>query len=161
LTSTTKDTVYCPFKYKLNSSDPTITTSTLTANMKEYFMVLRLGEQYLIRAEARAKLGNSGGAQSDLNSIRNRAGLANYSGATDQTSLVTAILNERRHELFSEWGNRWFDLKRTGNIDAVMSVVTPQKSKGTTSWQSFQQLYPIPITELQLAPNITQTNGYQ
>jgi hypothetical protein len=153
------DTVAYPFKYKLNTIDPTITTTTGTANMKEYFMVMRLSEQYLIRAEARAKLNNTGGAQSDLNAIRNRAGLPNTT-AGDQPSLLIAILNERRHELFSEWGNRWLDLKRTNNIDGVMTIVTPQKSNGTTSWQSFQQLYPIPLTELQLAPNMVQNAGY-
>jgi starch-binding outer membrane protein, SusD/RagB family len=80
--------------------------------------------------------------------------------ASDQASLLTAILNERRHELFGEWGNRWFDLKRTKNIDAVMSVVTTQKSNGTTAWHSYQQLYPIPVSELQLAPNVNQNDGY-
>ncbi len=154
------DTVAYPFKYKLSTLDPTINTSTLTTNMKEYFMVLRLGEQYLIRAEARTKLGNNSGVLTDLNEIRKRAGLPNYSGATDQPSLLTAILKERRHELFSEWGNRWLDLKRTENVDAVMSVVTLQKSKGATAWQSYQQLYPIPVTELDWAPNITQNDGY-
>jgi hypothetical protein len=158
-TSTIKDTVYYPFKYKLNTGDPTITSSSGTANMKEYFMVLRLGELYLIRAEARAHLGNIGGAQSDLNAIRNRAGLPNTT-ASDQPSLLMAILDERRHELFSEWGHRWFDLKRTGNIDAVMSFITPQKSNGATTWQSYKQLYPIPIEALNSSPNLTQNAGY-
>lgn len=153
------DTVAYSFKYKHNNNDPTITATTLTTNMKEYFMVLRLGEQYLIRSEARAKQNNIGGAQSDLNAIRNRAGLPNTT-ASNQSSLLTTILNERRFELFSEWGNRWFDLKRTGKVNEVMTTATPLKSSGTSTWQSYQQLYPIPIAELQLAPNIIQNVGY-
>ena len=123
-------------------------------------MVLRLGEQYLIRAEARAMLGNIGGAQADLNAIRNRAGLANYSGATDQTSLLSALLTERRHELLCEWGHRWFDLKRTHNIDAVMTSLMLIKSNGATTWQSYKQVYPIPIEALNSSPNLIQNNGY-
>jgi hypothetical protein len=154
-TSTTLDTVAFPFKYKVNTS---IGVNSVDG-LQEYFMVLRLGEQYLIRAEARAMLGNTGGAQTDLNAIRNRADLGNYSGATDQASLLAVILNERRHELFSEWGQRWFDLKRTGKIDEVMSVVTPIKANGVP-WKSYQQLLPIPVSEILLNQNLTQNSGY-
>lgn len=143
-----------PFKYKINTT-PGVTTA---ADMTEYFMVLRLGEQYLIRAEARAQQNNIGGAQSDLNAIRTRAGLVNTI-ANDRTSLLSAILHERQIELFSEWGHRWFDLKRTNNVDSVMTLVTPQKANGTP-WRSFQQLYPLSITELQKAPNLVQNQGY-
>ncbi|MEP7376781.1 MAG: RagB/SusD family nutrient uptake outer membrane protein [Chitinophagaceae bacterium] len=149
------DTYYFPYKYKINTS-PGVTDA---AGMTEYFMMLRLGEQYLIRSEASARQGNIGGAQSDLNTIRNRAGLVNTT-AGDQTSLLAAILNERRHELFSEWGHRWLDLKRTGTIDAVMTIVTPQKANGAP-WQSYQQLYPLPRrTDLNNAPNLVQNPGY-
>jgi len=151
-----RDTVTYVYKYKVFASPGVSTPGAMT----EYFMMLRLGEQYLIRAEARAKQNNIGGAQSDLNAIRNRAGLPNTI-AGDQTSLLTAILNERRHELFCEWGHRWLDLKRTNTIDAVMTVATPLKSNGTTTWQPYQALYPIPYTELQKAPNLTQNPGYQ
>jgi hypothetical protein len=154
LTSTTSDTVAYPYKYKVNNS----LGVNNAADMTEYFMVLRLGEQYLIRAEARAKLGNINRAEDDLNAIRTRAGLPNTT-ANDQASLLTAILNERRHELFSEWGHRWFDLKRTGKADEVMAVVTPLKAAGA-AWQSYQQLYPVPLDVLISSPNVTPTNGY-
>lgn len=157
LTSTTWDTVPFPYKYKLNSLDPNITGNT--NNMHEYFMVLRLAEQYLIRAEAGAQLGNIQGAQDDLNAIRNRAGLSNTT-ANDKTSLLTAILNERRHELFSEWGHRWFDLKRTGTINAVMTIETPKKSNGTSQWAPSKALFPLPLETIQGAPNVNQNDGY-
>lgn len=154
------DTVAYAFKYKVNTFNPNITTSSGTENMTEYFMMLRLAEQYLIRAEARAQLGNTAGAVADLNVIRLRAGLTDYGGQTTQTVLLSAILQERRVELFTEGANRWFDLKRTRTIDAVMSVVTPQKSNLATTWQSYQQLCPIPLLELKKAPNLTQNMGY-
>jgi hypothetical protein len=136
-----------PFKYKIGSS---------SIGTNEYVMVLRLGEQYLIRAEARAQLGNIVGSSDDLNIIRQRAGLANIT-ANSQNALLNAIAHERQVELFAEWGHRWLDLKRTNNIDAVMSVVTPQKG-GT--WDSRWALYPIPLSEIQRGPNLTQNPGY-
>jgi len=141
---------YYAFKYK---------SATLNAPVTEYNMVLRLGEQYLIRAEAEANGAGNGisAAITDLNAIRNRAGLPNYAGATDKASLLTAILHERQVELFTEWGHRWLDLKRTGSIDSVMSIVTPLKG-GT--WSTDQQLYPIPYTEIQKDANLTQNAGY-
>lgn len=139
-------TYYYPYKYKVNSG------TTLT----EYSMVLRLAEQYLIRAEARANQNNISGAQADLNIIRNRAGLANTT-ANDIPLLISAILHERQVELFTEWGHRWLDLKRTGTVDAVMSVVTPQKG-GT--WSTDSQLYPIPLSEINNDVNLTQNTGY-
>ena len=64
-----------------------------------------------------------------------------------------------RIELFAEWGHRWLDLKRTGKIDDVMTAATPLKNGGG-QWHSYQQYYPIPLTELQLNPNLVQNPGY-
>jgi hypothetical protein len=141
------NTYYFPYKYKV---------ATAASSVTEYIMVLRLAEQYLIRAEARARLNNISGSQTDLNIIRNRAGLINTT-ANDQSSLITAILRERQVELFTELGHRWLDLKRGGTVDAVMSVVTPLKG-GT--WQTTDQLYPIPLNDIQRNSNLTQNPGY-
>jgi hypothetical protein len=142
---------YFPNKYQ---------SATLGNPVTEYEMVLRLGEQYLIRAEAQAEGAGNGtsGAISDLDTIRQRAGLPPYAGATDKTSLLSAILHERQIELFTEWGHRWLDLKRTGAINSVMSVVCPLKSPN--SWQSYQQLYPILTTDITADQNLTQNPGY-
>jgi hypothetical protein len=142
------DTYYYPFKYKVY-----LTNQPLS----EYLMVLRLAEQYLIRAEARAEQGNVSGAQSDLNTIRTRAGLSNTT-ANDKGTLLTAIQHERQVEMFSEWGHRWFDLKRTGTVDAVMSVVTPAKGGG--AWNPNKALMPLPLGDLQADQNLTQNPGY-
>jgi hypothetical protein len=135
-------TYYFPAKYKVYSS----TAPT------EYNVVLRLAEQYLIRAEARAMQNNISGAQEDLNAIRNRAGLDD-TDATDQASLLIAIENERRTELFSEWGHRWLDLKRTGKANATLEPIK-------TNWEATDVLYPVPQTERMLNPNLSQNQGY-
>ena len=88
----------------------------------EHSVIFRLGEQYLIRAEAKAKQGNINGAAEDLDKIRNRAGLIN-TNAQDIESLMAAIIHERRIEFFTELGHRWFDLKRNGMADEVLSGI--------------------------------------
>ncbi|SEO05524.1 SusD family protein [bacterium A37T11] len=122
----------------------------------EYSTPLRLAEQYLIRAEARAYQSNIDGAKADLKTIRDRAGLG-ISPANDQASVISAIMHERQVELFAEWGHRWLDLKRTSAVDAVMNIVTPLKGG---SWTTTQQLYPIPVKEIQNDNNLTQNKGY-
>jgi starch-binding outer membrane protein, SusD/RagB family len=142
-------TTYCfPNKYKVAQG--------VDAPSTEYSTIFRLAEQYLIRAEARAHLGDIAGAEADLNIIRARAGLPNTL-ASDEASLLAAIAQERKVELFTEGGHRWFDLKRTNKADAVLSAI-----KGAT-WQSTDQLYPIPAREMAKSPSLQglQNPGYQ
>jgi hypothetical protein len=61
--TTASVTYHYPFKYKKTLAPTT-----------EFVMVLRLAEQYLIRAEARAQLNNLPGAKEDIDKIRTRAG---------------------------------------------------------------------------------------
>jgi starch-binding outer membrane protein, SusD/RagB family len=136
-------TYYFPYKYKVKSG------STVT----EYYMMLRLAEQYLIRAEARAQQNNLTGAIADLNVIRARAGLPALLTTLTQAQVMTALKQERRIELFCEHGHRWLDLKRMGDVDAVMG---PIKS----GWSSTDALYPIPQTQMLNDPNMTQNPGY-
>ncbi|MEP7375990.1 MAG: RagB/SusD family nutrient uptake outer membrane protein [Chitinophagaceae bacterium] len=136
---------YYPYKYKVKypSGGP----------ITEYTMVLRLAEQYLIRSEARAQQDNFASGLTDLNAIRSRAGLPG-SAAIDKVSLLTAIGQERRVELFTEWGHRWLDLKVTSRVEAVLS------SLKSPNWQPADTLYPIPFAELQLNPSLRQNPGY-
>jgi hypothetical protein len=135
-------TYYYPYKYKLRS--------TTTGN--EYPVMIRLAEMYLIRAEARANQNNISGAQSDLNVVRNRAGLPNTT-ATTQAQLLAALEHERWVELFTESGDRWFNLKRLNKATAVLSLIKP-------AWQPFQQLYPIPQQDRNANPNLADNPGY-
>jgi len=138
-------THYYPAKYKQR----TLTSGAPT----ELLVVLRLGELYLLRAEARLHRNNLDGARADINTIRNRAGLSN-TAAVDAASLEVAIARERQRELFTEWGHRWFDLKRTQMAQAVLA---PLKGNG---WQAADTLYPIPQEELLRNPALVQNPGY-
>jgi len=141
-------TVYYPYKYKKGydfSSTPPVPT--------EYYVVFRLAELFLIRAEARAHLGDIVNSQSDINVIRNRAGLLNTS-ANDQSTLLSAIEQERKVELFAEWGHRWFDLKRTDEANNKLGHLK------APNWQNTDVLYPIPFDQIQLNPFLVQNPGY-
>ena len=109
--------------------------------------VSRLADVILVRAEA---LVYSGGdislIQSDINLIRNRAGLANTAASTLE-DLKMAIENERRHEFPFE-GHRWIDLVRTGRATAVLGI----DAKYT--------LLPIPLSEIQTNKEMKQNPGY-
>jgi starch-binding outer membrane protein, SusD/RagB family len=143
-----------PYKYKLNTGTPRI----------EYNMVLRLAEQFCIRAEALAMQNKLPEAISDLNTIRQRALLPDLPVLPTQAQVLKAIEQERRIELFAEWGHRWFDLKRwparvnnTTNktrLDEVMSELRP------ATWKSTAALWPIPAFELSRNPFLNQNPGY-
>ena len=133
-----------PYKYKdLGQSG----TST------EFPVILRLDELYLIRAEAFARLGNFSGAREDIDKIRQRAGLL-PTAANDEESLVRAVIDERNHELFTEYGHRFFDLKRNGLADQILGDVK-------SGWNPDDKLWPIPEQELISNPNLNpQNDGY-
>jgi hypothetical protein len=142
------DTFYYPFKYKVK-------IATVESKYVEYSMVLRLAEQYLIRAEARArqnKLTGINSAEADINKIRNRAGLLNTTASTEE-GMLDEILLQRRLELFSEWGHRWIDLTRTGKATAILDPIKPQ-------WKETSVLYPLPRYELINNHELTQNEGY-
>lgn len=131
-------------KYKKNNN---------TGTSKEHTILFRMAEQYLIRAEARARTGNILGAQQDLNKIRTRSGLHETTANSIQ-DLIVAIMNERRVELFAEQGHRWFDLKRNGMANTVLSGLKP-------GWKDTDLLLPLPENEIVLNSNLLPQNpGY-
>ncbi|MBO9632730.1 MAG: RagB/SusD family nutrient uptake outer membrane protein [Chitinophagaceae bacterium] len=134
----------------------------------EAIMMMRLGEQYLIRAEARIKSGHVPDGIADLNALRTRArgnnagDLPNLDPGMGQPAAELAVEHERQVELFTEWGHRWFDLKRTNRLDAVMTIATPLKNGNISQWQSFHALFPLPAGEVANAPGLRghQNPGY-
>lgn len=143
---------YTPFKYNIGRLQ-----AQFNVPFPQYYMVLRLAEQYLIRAEAEANGAGNGlsAAILDLDVIRNRAGLDSLSDGLSQSQVLQAIVQERRIELFAEWGHRWFDLKRTGDATTVLSAEKNISVDGNAL------LYPIPQLELIADPSLQQNPGYQ
>ena len=142
VTATT--TFYYPTKYKIRTAAP----------VTEYNTVLRLAEQYLIRAEARANQNIPAKlvqAVEDINVIRGRANLTALSTSLPKADVLLAVENERQLELLGEWGHRWFDLVRTNRAVPVLSVT---KANGFDAADQF-----IPISEETLKTNAKLTQN--
>ena len=109
--------------------------------------ILGLAEMYLIRSEARAHLQKIPDGLADLNTIRERAQVADAMANTGD-ELLLLIEKERRIEFAFE-PQRWFDLVRTGRASAVLGVTDPKK-----------YVFPIPTSEIVANKRLIQNDGY-
>ncbi|KQM30867.1 RagB/SusD family nutrient uptake outer membrane protein [Chryseobacterium sp. Leaf201] len=113
--------------------------------------ILRFADILLINAEAANELGNTAMAITNINKVRNRAGLGNTTAST-QSTLRNAIWQERRVELAME-NDRFPDLVRTGQAATVLA------SKGFTAGKN--ELFPIPLDAMNQSNGLfTQNPGY-
>jgi hypothetical protein len=135
---------YYPFKYHNNSDN---------LSTPENLVILRAGDQYLVRAEAEIQENNIASAVADINTIRTRADLPLLKTGIDQNTCMNALIAERWHELFTENGNRFFDLKRTGRINSVLN-------SAKSGWSPSASLLPIPRNEITYDNNLVQNPGY-
>jgi tetratricopeptide (TPR) repeat protein len=135
---------YYPYKYKNTNAGQ---------SPAEDYMMLRLADIYLVRAEAYAQLDMLPEALADLNKVRDRAKNRDDISTNSKAVAVSAILHERQVELFCEWGNRWIDLKRTKTIDAVLGAAKP-------FWKTSAALFPVPLAERQANPALDQNKDY-
>jgi hypothetical protein len=114
--------------------------------------VIRYADILLISAEAKAQQNKLAEAVDQLNLVHERAGLAPYVFGVDlttQAEVLDAIYLERRLELAFE-GEYWFDLCRTGTAAAAIG----------SQLDAWECLWPIPVSELDVAPNLVQNPGY-
>lgn len=123
-----------------------------TTPSQEYSIIIRIEEMYFIAAEAAAELNDFDNTNNYINAIRNRAGLQSLS-ITNTHDAINSILQERRVELFCEFGHRFYDLKRRNRLNEITN------SKPT--WKAHLQYWPIPEVEMNLNPNLKpQNDGY-
>ena len=113
-TTTTQGAAYIQkWRHPLNWTD-----GAQTGRIRYYEdndILIRLADIILLRAEAKEKLGDSGGAIADLDRVRERAGAKKYSAS--EGSLAEAIATERERELFLEGINtRYYDIVRNGTF---------------------------------------------
>lgn len=153
--------------------DPTsIFTAAINGNSVRDIYLARLGETYLIAAEAYMKAGDPAKAMDRVNAVRKRAERTAGSLQITDPSAVTIdfILDERARELVGEY-HRWMDLKRTGKlVERNGKYNTPLKTKyvnrGTDPFMgtdgNLKLLRPIPQNAIDLnGVEVTQNPGYQ
>jgi len=127
--------------------------NTTLRETQENFILFRLADVILIRAEARAMQDNLSGALSDLNSIRSRAregnpGVVPDFSASTKTEVMEAIKHERFIELSAEVV-RLIDIRRWGDFDELAAY-------GFRIGKD--ELFPIPQSEMDNNINITENN---
>lgn len=130
-------------------------------NGNQNFYIFRLADIILLKAEALANTNDIAGAMTLVNQIRSRVGIANVT-ATTQDDAINKILNERMLELAFE-GHRWFDLKRTGKAIAILSQQKDGNGNVLPYASNLNQnrlLWPIPQSQRDNNPNLTQNPGY-
>ncbi|MEL6943493.1 MAG: RagB/SusD family nutrient uptake outer membrane protein, partial [Bacteroidota bacterium] len=115
--------------------------TALYANSTSPIDIIRNEELVLIYAEGSLQTGALGEAVAALNTIRNAAGLSDYSGAETSDALTDELLNQRRYSLWGE-GHRMVDLRRYGRLNADF---VPIDREGDDVFTQF----PIPLTENQ------------
>lgn len=140
-----------PYKYKVGTVN-----AAAGAPVTEYYMVIRLADMILLRAEAYARQNQLDAAVDDVNTIRARARIIDIPALSGE-KLIWAIADERSRELFCEWGARFIDLKRMGLIDELMAGAAARKGG---EWAAYKRLFPIPLVEITLNPLSTQNTGY-
>lgn len=159
------DTLYkiCPSTTKWGQFDP---NDVFGYAMIKDFPLMRLGETYLLLAEAQFKQGKTQLAADNINVLRARAFGSLYP-ATGQVSAsditMNFILDERARELVGE-ENRRMTLMRTGTlVDRATRLNANDAQHPTTGISSFNLLLPIPLSEIQLNKDavLEQNPGYQ
>ncbi|MGS2761006.1 RagB/SusD family nutrient uptake outer membrane protein [Sinomicrobium sp. M5D2P9] len=118
--------------------------------------ILRLAEQFLIRAEAYAKTGKDTEARADLMKILDRAAPGVTAVNESGDALVDRIILERRKELAFE-GHRLFDLNRNKKDVRIIQ----SENSIEASYPNDKFILPIPLNELNANPDIAPQNpGY-
>ena len=147
--------------------DPTRPNRQHMQGQRDFFL-MRLGDAYLLRAEARLQQDDTEGAAADINVIRVRGAVntANDSInlANEAAIMITAgdvdldfLLDERARELVGE-GHRWFDLTRTMTLVERVRLYNEQAAPNI---QDYHVVRPIPQNQIdRTLGGYPQNTGY-
>jgi hypothetical protein len=115
--------------------------------------ILRYAEVLLINAEAANEMDQAGQAKTNLNLVRQRAGLGD-TPASSKDDIRNAIWKERRVELAMEH-DRFFDIVRQGRAGLIM------RAHGKDFIDGVHERFPIPQSQILLSGGqIKQNPGY-
>lgn len=150
-------------KFKNISSDGSPAPNAHPTFVSTDFPVFRLGDAYLMYAEAVLRGGSGGDAATALgyvNDLRERAYGDASGNITSGELTLDFILEERGRELYWE-GHRRTDLVRFGQFtDGSYVWEWKGNVQAGTATDSYRDLYPIPSNDLNANPNLVQNDGY-
>lgn len=166
------DGTYTGYTFKKYLDDKVYGTES--TNNENAWIEMRYAEVVLNYAEACLGLNEISEATTYINMIRNRAGLADFTGN------ITAALHYERKVEFVYEDVRWYDMRRwkilsEALVDAtgvdIIETTNKDNNTVTTTWRQIpvqdrgpenKKLYwiPIPITEMNRAPQLIQNPGY-
>jgi hypothetical protein len=136
--------------YRGDVRNPAVAYAQWANKLPQDIILVRYSEAYLLRAEARNELGNSGGALADLKEVRDRVH-ASVISTTDKVQLRSLIFQENGLEYALEYKRR-FDLLRWGMylnvMNATMAQLTPHNNVISRVREERSVLCPVPTSEI-------------
>ena len=136
------------FSDLFTSKDGLIYVDKKYPSLDSDYIVLRLPEMYLTRAEASIMVNGSvsAAAVSDVNMVRNRAGVTPIAGTPSTADMLEMIYNERSIELCFEYGDRFLNTRR------LKKDIVAEGGNGTIPHSNYNELlvYPIPQSEIDI-----------
>jgi len=120
------------------------------------YRVMRYSEVLLNYAEALNEMGETSKAKQYVDQVRERVGLNELQAGMSQSEFREAVYHERRVELALE-GHRWWDLVRTGR---ALEVMQDQPNGHGGQIQEHNLIFPIPQSEIDVNPDLSQNPGY-
>lgn len=120
----------------------------IDGNAENEYVIFRLADVMLMKAEAQLRLGQTAAALSIVNTLRAKRG-----ASTLTTLTLQSLLDERGREMYWE-GWRRNDLVRFGKFLDGVGPTRPNKSGNE------RLIFPIPNQQLAVNPNLTQNPGY-
>ena len=152
---------YTPYLNKFVDYDLSPLTNQTKSGVN--YPVIRYAEILLLEAEVLNELngGPTAQAYAAINQVRSRANVPGLTTGLDQADFRDSVFLEDRKEFIQE-GHRWFDLVRRGGTylyDALNKVAAKQTANGGGAAVK-DTLFPIPLTEIQVDPLLTQNPGW-
>lgn len=123
------------------------------------YRLIRYADVLLMYAECLNGLGRTADAYQFVDRVRLRAGLASLTVAKpglNQAQFLAQLKHERITELSGE-GWRWADLLRWGDLSPVLATRDAEFSGFVVGRNEY---YPIPQSDIDLNPNLTQNPRY-
>lgn len=127
-------------------------------SFQDDIIIMRFSDVLLCLAEAMIQNGDPGSALPLINRVRTRAGATPYATADD---MLNRVRLERRLELTGEY-TTVYDIRRWGTLQNEIAAMDPVQVSGGVlgKYDPRFELYPIPLSQIQANPNLTQNPGY-